>query len=316
MSVSEDSGKLSQENQEKLSQENQEKLSQENPKGKLSQIKHLYLCGGGINVIAHLGVLNVLQEHNLLKNIETWIGISAGALIALSTSIGYSIAEMNNFFMNFEFTELLDPDDSIDGLIGNCGVDTGNRLYNFIVALLHEKGFKETLTFGELGSRNDGSGDLIVFATDLNTGKLLKFSKETTPFYPVAVAVRASMTYPLYFQPQVCPQTGHLLVDGGVISNYPLYLFDKEMHENMLGISFNYTMEQKEELELEDLVFRPISLLMVSRNQREIAQYLDRTVIIEMGNRNPLNFEISLDEKLQLVEVGKSTMEVWLGKFD
>jgi hypothetical protein len=88
------------------------------------------------------------------------------------------------------------------------------------------------------------------------------------------------------------------------------------MHENMLGISFNYTMEQKEELELEDLVFRPISLLMVSRNQREIAQYLDRTVIIEMGNRNPLNFEISLDEKLQLVEVGKSTMEVWLGKFD
>lgn len=279
---------------------------------KNQQINHLYLCGGGINVIAHLGVLNVLQEHDLLKNIKTWIGISAGALIALSRSIGYSITDMNNFFMNFEFTELLDPDDSIDGLIGNCGVDTGNRLYKFIVALLHQKGFKETLTFGELGGSGGGSGNLIVFATDLNTGELLKFSKETTPFYPVAVAVRASMTYPLYFQPQVCPLTGHLLVDGGVISNYPLYLFDKEMHANMLGVSFNYTMEKKEELELEDLVFRPISLLMVSRNQREIAPYLKQTVIVEMNNRNSLNFEISLDEKIQLIEVGKSAMEAWL----
>lgn len=269
----------------------------------MNKIDKMYLCGGGINVIAHIGVLSVLDEKQLLTKIKTWIGISAGALLCMAMRLGYTINEMKSFFLQFNFTQLLDPDDSIDNLIGNCGVDTGNKLLKLIIVLLKNKGFTADTLFYELDH-------LVVFACDLNTGELIEFSKEKTPNYPVAIAIRASMTYPLYFQPQICPQTGHLLVDGGVITNYPLYLWANNtgLIDSILGVSFQYKLDIKDELELEDLIFRPISLLMISRSKREILPFMNRTVIVEMNNKNTLNFEMNDDEKNELIEIGKNAM--------
>lgn len=51
----------------------------------------------------------------------------------------------------------------------------------------------------------------------------------------IADAVRMSMSIPIFFEPVVHtnPQTGedHVIVDGGMLSNFPVWLFDREGQE-------------------------------------------------------------------------------------
>ena len=59
------------------------------------------------------------------------------------------------------------------------------------------------------------------------------WSSRTTPAHNVAHAVRASCTIPLFFQP--VEEGSALLVDGGIVSNVPHFLFTGEAAENNKG---------------------------------------------------------------------------------
>ena len=75
-----------------------------------------------------------------------------------------------------------------------------------------------------------------VIASDITERELLVLPQDATKFgiHPddlsVALAVRMSMSIPIFFEPVAFrnPQTGreHLIVDGGILSNYPVWLFD------------------------------------------------------------------------------------------
>lgn len=63
---------------------------------------------------------------------------------------------------------------------------------------------------------------LAVIASDLETGSMVTYSALTQPDMEVAEAVRRSMSVPYVFQPRG-PRRN--LVDGGLCSNFPLWLF-------------------------------------------------------------------------------------------
>ena len=65
---------------------------------------------------------------------------------------------------------------------------------------------------------------LAVIATDIKNASMVVYSSEQNPTMPVADAVRQSMSIPFVFQP--LGNDGEL-VDGGLVSNYPLWLFTK-----------------------------------------------------------------------------------------
>ena len=153
------------------------------------------------------------------------MGVSAGALTAMCLAIGFTLEELADFTTRFDFTQIQQPD-SPTGWILHMGLDTGERLQRLVNACLHVKGLPTELTFKGLQQRTGMS--LRVLATDLNLARGVCFSPTDTPDYPVAVAVCASMTFPFYFQPILCPKTGHSLIDGAVTSNYPMYLLSKE----------------------------------------------------------------------------------------
>jgi len=67
---------------------------------------------------------------------------------------------------------------------------------------------------------------LHVVAGDLSTMKARVWSSRTTPTHSVAHAVRSSCTIPLFFQP--VEEGSALLVDGGIVSNIPHFLFTGE----------------------------------------------------------------------------------------
>ncbi|MEM5612701.1 patatin-like phospholipase family protein [Bacillus thuringiensis] len=54
----------------------------------------------------------------------------------------------------------------------------------------------------------------------------VRFSRETTPDVPLVVAVRISMSIPFFFKSVEWDKDYY--VDGGVLDNYPIRLFDRE----------------------------------------------------------------------------------------
>jgi predicted acylesterase/phospholipase RssA len=273
--------------------------------------RRIYLCGGGVNAIAHIGVLEELEGREQLKLIGEWIGISAGALLAMCLVVGYTLPECREFMVGFDFNELSDPD-SAPGWVVNGGFDTGNRLQRLICALLNQKGFGPETTFEELFRRSGRS--LRVYATDLNSGTLVEYSPTLTPTYPLKYAVRASMSIPYYFQPVTCPQTGHLLVDGGVITNFPLSWMSEKDREETLAVCFWNTVEAQDSLELMDLIMKPISILTTARQPVDCAPYMHQTIVVRLKGQNTIHFGIRKEEKEALVELGRKAVQTYFAR--
>ncbi len=268
----------------------------------------IYLSGGGICAIAHVGALIELSKHIPLKTVKEWMGVSAGSLVAMCICIGFTLEELEDFCVRFDFTNIKEYD-SVPGWLLHFGIDTGERLHRLIEACLHVKGLSSNFTFKECYERFGLS--LKVIATDLNDAVPITFSPKDTPDYCIADAVRASMTYPYYFQPHICPKTNHYLIDGGVISNYPLFVIPEEEHERTLSILIRTTIERVEnllDLGIDKLISRPIAISHTEKTNSEARSYDARCIHIRLGNLNVLDFAFDEETKNFIVNKGKDAV--------
>jgi len=270
--------------------------------------RRIYLCGGGMVGICNIGVLQELEERGYMPFIKEWIGISSGGLQALIFASGYTLAQGLEI-LKMDFQQITEPDFA-PGWLLNMGYDTGNRLLRFVQAILKERGLKELITFRELFETTGRS--FRTFATDMNAGVLVEFSKEKTPHYPVAYAARASMSLPYYFQPFKCPQKGTLYGDGGVITNFPLHLLNEEERQETVGTSIPYAPDPNQSIEFQDYLMRPLQIFLGARSQMDGLRYPSQTIIIRGVKSNPTNFGMELDEKMGLVAKGRTAAKEFL----
>lgn len=265
----------------------------------------IYLSGGGMCAIGHVGALIELSKRISLKLVKEWMGVSAGSLVAMCLSIGYTLEELEELCVKFDFTNIKEYD-SVPGWIFHFGIDTGDRLQKLVEACLHVKGLPSDFTFKD-GVDKFGKS-LRVVATDLNDAASITFCPVLTPDYRIADAVRASMSYPYYFQPFVCPKTGHYLSDGGVISNYPLFVLPKEEHYRTLSILIRTSVEKEDNLSnvgIEELISRPIKIVFTERTNIEARFYDSKCIQIKLGNLNILEFSFDEETKNFIIEQGK-----------
>jgi predicted acylesterase/phospholipase RssA len=272
----------------------------------------IYLSGGGICAMAHVGALLELSNHIPLKMIKEWMGVSAGSLVAMCICIGFTLEELYDFSVHFDFTNIKEVD-SVPGWILHFGMDTGERLHRLIDACLHVKGLSSDFTFKECLDQFGIS--LKILATDLNTAEGKIFSPELTPNYKISNAVRASMSYPYYFQPFICPETGHHYIDGGVISNYPLFIIPKEEHPQTLSIQIRIPLQKNEDLsqlELDKLVIRPLFIALNEKTNIEITLYDVKCIKIQLEDVNVLDFSFNDEIKNKIVQNGKDAVKEYM----
>jgi len=261
--------------------------------------------------MAHIGALEELEKAGLLIYVKEWIGVSAGSILALMLSVGYSLRELAAFCREFDFTQVVDLDDAT-GWIFKLGIDTGERLKRLIEALLKEKGLHSSLTFQELATLRSKNPGMRVYATDLNSGRYKIFSSVHTPHYKVVDAVRASSAIPVYFQPIVDRDTGNILVDGGVISNFPLiYMTETEQNET-LGLNLCKRIEEIQDFNVTDIVNRPILIGMREISKLENALFKNNCILIETTITNPLAFNLTSEEKNNLFEEGRRAVRSYI----
>jgi NTE family protein len=178
-----------------------------------------------------------------------------------------------------------------------------------IEACLHVKGLSSDVTFKECYDKFGVS--LRVVATDLNEAIAINYSPKDTPNYKVADAVRASMSFPYYFQPHICPVSGHYLADGGVISNYPLFVLPKEEHSKTLSILINSKIHKMMNLMDEDvdkIIVRPIQMTLIEKHNLEMKFYSSKCIEIPLKDINILDFSLSEEAKYKIIETGRESV--------
>ena len=201
--------------------------------------------GGGVRGFAYIGAFEVLDSLHLLEDIQRVGGSSVGAIQAALLATGYTTNEMKTVAANIPLKSFNDGF-SLGGfhrLKKNLGFFKGNAVTAWIDTLLKNKTGDENITFLQLHEQKETKHykDLYVTGTDLTYQCLRVFSYETYPNMKIKDALRISMSVPLYFQPIYMKDDGsvankkdtnniHLMTDGGLLSNYPIQIFDDEKY--------------------------------------------------------------------------------------
>jgi NTE family protein len=201
--------------------------------------------GGGVKGIGFVGAIAMAEEKGF-----TWqnvAGTSAGAIVAALIAAGYTALEMKEILNQLDYNNLKDKG-AIDrvpvvgpvaSVIFEKGIYEGKFFESWISDLLKRKNIT---TFGDLiipGETDEKYRfKLKVIASDITEGRMLVLPQDINEYgvapehLNVALAVRMSMSIPFFYEPVTLRNAGtgqtSYIVDGGVLSNYPVWLFDSE----------------------------------------------------------------------------------------
>ena len=266
------------------------------------------LSGGGIKGLAHIGALEVLAERGYLGAVKEYIGISAGALCAFALCVGTTLSELRMLISVLDFGVIRDIEpEAILSFSEVLGLDTGANVEKLLRAILRAKGLSPTLTFSELAAAKKGPA-LRVFATDLNACEVCEFSASVTPNVSVCVALRASICIPIYFQPVRHPETGHYLVDGGLVNHSPFKFLTADEQDTTLSITFSDDHKPKEEIGgLPEYLIQLYYSIQYHANRELTRRKEERMIFIKAGHINSLHFEMDHDARLAVLEAGRAS---------
>lgn len=197
--------------------------------------KNLVFEGGGVKGIAYIGALEVFNERGILSGIQRIGGTSAGAINATLLGLGYSLQETQDILWSLDFKKFMDDSWGVirdaDRLLQKFGWHKGDYFRDWIGKLIKEKTGNSEATFADIEAmkNNRNFKSLYFMGTNLSTSFSEIFSAEHTPRACVADAVRISMSIPLFFA-AMRDIRGDVYVDGGVLSNYPIKLFDRKKY--------------------------------------------------------------------------------------
>jgi NTE family protein len=204
--------------------------------------------GGGVKGIGLAGAYSALCERGVGP--KRVAGTSAGAITAALVAAGYSAEELDEILLEVPFARFKDTawEDRIP-IVGHPlsvllqrGIYEGGFFREWMRGLLAAKGVR---TFGQLADPEATELKeryrLKVIVSDVTHRRLLVLPDDAAALgiepddLEVAYAVRMSMSIPIFFEPVMHrnPRTGldHLIVDGGMLSNFPVWLFDADKGE-------------------------------------------------------------------------------------
>lgn len=194
--------------------------------------RNLVFEGGGVKGIAYLGAIKVLENKGILKNIKRVGGTSAGAINALLVGLNYSVTEMEQILSGLDFKNFLDDSWGVfrdaNRVIHEYGWYKGDFFRHWISDWIKDKTGNSESTFDEV-QRAGKYRELYFVGTNLSTRFSEVFSFEHSPRMCIADAVRISMSIPLFFAAKKSMR-GDIYVDGGVLDNYPIKLFDRKKY--------------------------------------------------------------------------------------
>ncbi len=198
------------------------------------------LSGGGARGIAHLGVLQALNEAGLKSAISVISGTSAGSIVASLYAADREPKEILDFLIRTNYLTIFRLATNFKGVLNMKKTDKVFR-----------KIFLEHETFESLKI------PLYIATTCLESGKTDYFSSGE-----LITVVQASSCIPVIFAPILI--NGKHYVDGGLLNNMPSEII-KDKCDYLIGVNINPSFEKNNIPNVRELVER-VGYLAISPN--------------------------------------------------
>ena len=229
--------------------------------------------GGGVKGIGLVGAVSEIEKAGY--ELENLAGTSAGAIVASLLAVGYSAAELKKELEQLNYSDFKDEGllDKL-GFLGKglsigfeYGIYEGEFFENWLEGLLVARG---KTTFGDITTDYKAEKYKYKFqaiAADITDRRLLVLPGDLKLFginpdeFSISRAVRMSMSIPFFFEPVGLRDTSgrkHLIVDGGLLSNYPIWLLD-DGTEDPSWPTFGFKLMEPDKRELKEARRNPIN---------------------------------------------------------
>jgi predicted acylesterase/phospholipase RssA len=196
-------------------------------------IKNLVFSGAEVRGISYIGVIKAIEELDIAKSIETILGVSSGAIFALTMALGLTSRQLEQIILSISIEHIIKFDTTaIFNITNTYGIDDGNKLTRIFKILFKKILNNENATFQDLHNHNPDI-KLIVLGTNLSKNTSEFFSIEHTPDMPLHTAIRISISIPICYN--AVNYNNSVYIDGAFSNNFPINYFKDDM-EHTLGI--------------------------------------------------------------------------------
>jgi NTE family protein len=316
----------------------------------------LVLSGGGVKGIGLVGAVVALMDggYRAQRVSGTSAGSIVGAIVA-AASMGNQLGpeEVKELALQLDYHKFTDPG-TVERLpvlgpslavLRGTGIYKGDYAHDWVRSQLKNLGVR---TFGDLAIDDDSLPaeqryKLVVTVADVTTGQLVRLPWDYRRVYGldpdeqfVADAVRASMSIPFYFRPVTLTSSTGLtstLVDGGILSNFPIDSLDRTDRRPPRWPSFGVTVlpnlpEGNDKvipalapirlLGPPHLLESVITTVLVGRDQAYLSQpwVSARTIRVDSTDVGFLDFGISDNEIEALYVKGYAAAQKFLSSWD
>jgi len=242
----------------------------------------LTLSGGGAKGLAHIGVLQVLEENGIVPDYLT--GTSMGSIIGGLYAIGYTAAELDTLARTLEWDNYFN--DSYPRTF--LPIEDRARADRYQLSFALEDG-KLSIPRGLIGGKkiltlltglsapchtHENFDEFCIpfrcVATDLETGEPYVFDKG-----PLRMGIRASMSIPSAFEP--LEYDGRLLVDGLLVRNLPVTEALEMGADKVIAVDVGDPLYPREELQSVLRVLEQTAsfgMAMANEEQRALAHFI------------------------------------------
>lgn len=278
--------------------------SQEEPKPRKKI--GLVLSGGGAKGFAHIGVLKVIEEAGL--KIDYIGGTSMGAIIGGLYASGLNAHQIDSIFKATNFNEIVydfmprssknfydKRNDDLYALvlpfdnfkIGipeaiSKGIDTYNLVSRITRNVWHIKDFNKLPT------------PFLCIGTNIETGEEVLLNKGN-----LAQSMMASAAFPSLYPPVEID--GKLLIDGGVVNNYPIEEVRKLGADIIIGVDVQDDLSDRKSLkDATKILVQIIKLQSIEKNKKNS---LETDVYIKPDIKD--YGVISFDKGQEIIEKGE-----------
>jgi NTE family protein len=317
----------------------------------------LVLEGAGVKGIGLVGAVSTLAETGY--HFPRVAGTSAGAVVAAYVvalqRAGEPLSRLEEIARSLDYAKMRDR-----GLLGRAagplarvidglslafdgGVFEGDYLRAWVAGSLADLGVR---TFGDLRMADEDSAlpaeqrySLVVLASDVSRKKLVRWPWDYRLYgldpdeQSVADAVRASASIPFFFEPVTLRSRDEAgrsvvstMVDGGVMSNFPIGMFDRtdEVAPRWPTFGVRLSMRPSGRVlthEVRGTVSLALSLVETMLEACD-AQHIDdpcvqsRSVFVDASGISPVDFGISEEQQEQLLTAGREATVGFLEDWD
>ncbi|OEF99214.1 hypothetical protein BHF71_09485 [Vulcanibacillus modesticaldus] len=285
--------------------------------------------GGGVKGIGLVGAIYEAEKRGYKW--KRLAGTSAGAIIAALLAAGYTAKELKEEIMNLDYKQF-NQKRGASGLpvIGNLlnlwlyyGIYSSEYIEHWMREKLLKKGVKK---FSDL------KNTLYIIASDITSGEMLVLPDDIKRYgidpesMDIALAVRMSSSIPYFFSPvKLTVSDGnktriHYIVDGGLLSNFPVWIFDSNRFPRWPTFGFRLVSNKNDQ---ENMINGPISLgfalintMLEAHDTRSIKeQNFVRTILVPNIGVKATDFDISREQREKLfisgIKAGEKFFKQW-----